>query len=252
MSAVPSLDSLRIELFADGADLEQLRRLAAETYIRGFTTNPTLMGKARIIGYREFAAEAVEIVGERPISFEVFSDDFAEMEAQARAISAWGPNVFVKVPVTDTAGTSTLPVIRRLTGDGVKVNVTAMTSPAQVEVVLAGLEPEVPAFLSVFAGRVADTGRDPVPLMREAVALLEPLPQARLIWASPRELLNIFQADEIGCHVITVTPDVLAKLPLVGKDLAVFSIETVRMFHDDARTAGFAIELERSASTNIA
>ncbi len=244
MTDVPSIDSLRVEVFADGADLSHLRALAANERIRGFTTNPTLMRKAGVVDYRAFAAEAVELVGDRPISFEVFSDDFDEMEAQARAISTWGPNVFVKIPVTDTAGVSTLPVVRRLTGDGVKVNVTAMTSPAQVEEVVGGLESDVPAFVSLFAGRIADTGRDPVPLVRQAVGFLESVPLARLIWASPRELLNVFQADIAGCHVITATQDVLVKLSLVGKDLLDYSLETVRMFYDDAHLAGYTIDLE--------
>lgn len=248
MSQAPSLDALRVEIFADGADLTALRALAANEWIRGFTTNPTLMRKAGVSDYKAFAVEAVEIVGDRPLSLEVFSDDFDEMEAQARTLSSWGDNVFVKIPVTDTNGVSTLPVVRRLTGDGVKVNVTAMTLPAQIEEMLPALEREVPAFLSLFAGRVADTGRDPVPLISEAVALMAPLPQARLIWASPRELLNIFQADAAGCHVITATADVLAKLELVGKDLLEYSLGTVRMFYEDARQADYAIDVGELAA----
>jgi transaldolase len=239
--AVPRLDALRIELFADGADLGQLRRMSADPLIRGFTTNPTLMRKAGVPNYEAFAREAAEVTEGRPLSLEVFSDDFDEMEAHARKIAGWGPNVFVKIPVTDTRGRSSAVVIRRLSQDGIKINATALATVEQVRVVAAALDPDVPAFISVFAGRIADTGRDPVPLVREALEVAAPLPECRLIWASPRELLNIFQADSVGCHVITMTSDLLAKLGLIGKDLTEFSLETVRMFYDDARAAGYEL-----------
>lgn len=234
---------LGVELFADGADLDEIRALAADPLIRGFTTNPTLMRKAGVADYERFARAAVEIVAPRPLSLEVFSDAFDEMEAQARALASWGENVFVKVPITDTAGAPSTALVQRLAGDGVKLNVTALTTVHQVERVAGELEPEVPAFVSLFAGRIADTGRDPVPLVREAVGLLAALPQARLIWASPRELLNLFHADAVGCHVITMTPDLLGKLRLVGKDLLEYSRETVAMFHTDAVAAGYTIDL---------
>jgi transaldolase len=238
----PTLESLRVELFADGADLRDIERLAADPLIKGFTTNPTLMKKAGVTDYERFARAAAEIAGERPISFEVFSDDFAEMEGQALAISGWGENVFVKIPVSDTKGTFAGDLIRRLSERGTKLNVTALATVEQVEQVAACLAPDAPSFVSLFAGRIADTGRDPVPYIRASVALLEPLPQGRLIWASPRELLNVVQADAAGCHVITATSDVLAKLTLIGKDLKTYSLETVRMFHDDAEAAGYAVE----------
>ena len=237
----PSVEGLSVELFADGADLEALRRLAALPYIAGFTTNPTHMRKAGIVNYEVFARDAVEIAGDRPISFEVFADDFQEMIDQARTIASWGPNIFVKIPVTDTTGRSTAEAIRYLSGDGVQLNVTALMTVAQTEDVVGALEPEVPSFVSIFAGRVADTGRDPVPIIRAALDVMTQAPAARLIWASPRELLNIFHADEIGCHVITITSDLLGKLHLVGKDPTEFSLETVRMFYEDAAAAGFQI-----------
>lgn len=246
----PTIENLTIELFADGADLQALRRLAALPYIAGFTTNPTHMRKAGIVNYEVFARDAVEIAGDRPISFEVFADDFQEMIVQARTIATWGPNVFVKVPVTDTTGRSTADAIRYLSGDGVQLNVTALLTVSQTEDVVAALEPSVPSFVSIFAGRVADTGRDPVPIVRAGLAIMAAAPASRMIWASPRELLNIFHADEAGCHVITVTSDLLGKLHLVGKDLTEFSLETVRMFYDDASAAGFKIApLELPART---
>jgi transaldolase len=248
--STPTIDGLSIELFADGADLQALRRLAALPYIAGFTTNPTHMRKAGIVNYEVFARDAVEIAGERPISFEVFADDFQEMIVQARTIATWGPNVFVKIPVTDTTGRSTAEAIRYLSSDGVQLNVTALLTVRQTEDVVAALEPGVPSFVSIFAGRVADTGRDPVPIVRAGLEVMAAVPAARMIWASPRELLNIFHADEAGCHVITVTSDLLGKLHLVGKDLTEFSLETVRMFYDDASAAGFKIApLELPART---
>jgi transaldolase len=232
---------LKTKIFADGADLEGIRKLAADPHIGGFTTNPTLMRKAGIRDYAGFAAQALEIVSGRPISFEVFADDEAEMERQARVIAPWGKNVYVKIPVTNTAGASTARLVRRLTSDGIQLNVTALMVPAQVREVTAALAGGAPAYISVFAGRVADTGRDPLPILRESLAIMAPQPQLELIWASPRELLNVFQADQIGCHVITVTNDILAKLGLVGKDLLEYSLDTVKMFHRDASEAAFAI-----------
>ena len=235
------LADLTIKLFADGADLDAIARLAADPMIQGFTTNPTLMRKSNIADYHRFALEVLRLVPDRPVSFEVFSDDFEEMEAQARVIASWGENVFVKIPVTNTEGEFSGPLVRRLTAAGVRVNVTALLTIQQVALVVPCLEDGLPSFVSVFAGRIADTGRDPVPMMRQAVALLRARAGAELIWASPRELLNVFQADAIGCHVITSTPDVLAKLSLVGKDLDAYSLETVRMFRRDAVAAGYAI-----------
>jgi transaldolase len=209
--------------------------------IKGFTTNPTLMRKAGISNYAAFAREAISVVGDLPISFEVFSDTFDEMEREARIIAGWGGNTYIKVPVTNTAGQSAAPLIRKLSGEGIRLNVTAMLTLEQVRVVAKVLNPSVPSIVSVFAGRVADTGVDPVPLMREAAGILRGNGLAELLWASPRELLNVFHAEESGCHIITATSDILAKLKLVGKDLAQFSLETVKMFFDDAKAAGFAL-----------
>jgi transaldolase len=237
----PSVDKLRIRVFADGADLKNIRELAANPKIQGFTTNPTLMRAAGVSDYRAFALDMLKVVSGRPISFEVFADDFPTMEAQAREIAKWGENVYVKIPVSNTKGESSRRLISRLAGLGVKLNVTAIMTLDQVGEVGQSLDPAVPAVVSVFAGRVADTGRDPVPHMAKALELLRDRPKAELLWASPRELLNIFQADAIGCHIITATPDVLKKLSLVGKDLDVYSRETVSMFYNDAKAAGFAI-----------
>jgi transaldolase len=237
----PDVAALKTKIFADGADTEGIRALAADPRIAGFTTNPTLMRKAGITDYAAFARGALEIVGGRPISFEVFADDEAEMERHARAIAAWGENVYVKIPVTNTLGVSTAPLVRRLSADGVRLNVTALMTAAQVRDVTAALAGGAPAVVSVFAGRIADTGRDPLPILREALEIMAPQPQLELIWASPRELLNIFQADEIGCHIITVTNDILAKLGTVGKDLTEYSLDTVKMFHRDAALAAFAV-----------
>jgi transaldolase len=238
---VRQIADLRVKIYADGADLAGIEALAAQPFIKGFTTNPTLMRKAGVTDYAAFARDVIRRIGDRPISFEVFSDDFDEMEAQAIEISRWAPNVYVKIPVSNTRGAFAGELISRLAGSGIKLNVTALMTPAQVEQVAARLTADVPSCVSLFAGRVADTGRDPLPMIRESVGILQRLPRAELIWASPRELLNIFQADEAGCHIITVTSDILQKLPLVGKDMDEFSLETVRMFHDDAARAGFAI-----------
>ncbi len=239
-----------VKIFADGADMGGILALYKNPLIKGFTTNPTLMRKAGIGDYEAFAHELLAAVPDRPISFEVFADDFDEMIAQGRVIASWGANVNIKIPVTTTNGTFTGPVIRTLANAGVVVNVTAITTLEQVKRVADCLNPNVPAIVSVFAGRIADTGRDPVPMMRDALRALESRPKAELLWASPRELLNIFQADEIGCHIITVSHDVLAKLSLVGKDLDAYSLETVKMFHRDAAAAGFKIATpERRAAS---
>ena len=245
------LRGLRVKLFADGADLAGMAALAGNPLIKGFTTNPTLMRKAGVVDYRQFARDVLKIISDRHVSFEVFSDDFAEMERQALEIASWADNVYVKIPVTNTAGESSGPLIRRLSASGVKVNVTAVMTPAQVEAMAACLATETPSCVSVFAGRIADTGRDPVPLMAETVRILRQRPKAELIWASPRELLNIFQAEAIGCHIITATSDILAKLALVGKDLLAFSLETVQMFRQDAVKAGLTIDIREPSDAVI-
>ena len=238
-----SVHELRVKLFADGADLKGIAQLASNPLIKGFTTNPTLMRKANVSDYRSFAREVLAIVPDRPVSFEVFSDEFAQMERQANEIASWGPNVYVKIPVTNTRAESSGPLIRRLSASGVQLNVTALMTPGQVAQVADCFAAGTRNFVSVFAGRIADTGRDPVPLMAEAVHILRACPGAELIWASPRELLNIIQADSIHCHIITATSDILAKLPLIGKDLLEFSLETVQMFRHDALKAGFQLEI---------
>ena len=235
------IEELRVKIFADGADLPSLLALAGQPYIKGFTTNPTLMHKAGVTDYRGFARDVLAQIRDRPISFEVFDDEFEGMEHQAREIATWGPNVYVKIPVTNTRREPAYELIRRLSGDGIQVNVTALMTLDQVRRVLSAVKGGAPSCVSVFAGRIADTGRDPVPLMAEAIEILRAEPRAELIWASPRELLNVFQADAIGCHIITVTPDILKRLDLVGRDLDDFSLDTVRMFHDDAQRAGFTI-----------
>ena len=236
-------DQLSIQIFADGADIDGLAALAAMPHIAGFTTNPTLMRKAGIDDYRAFAHQALEVIGDRPISFEVFSDEPDEMLRQGREIASWGQNVFVKVPFATTQGASTASVVRELSLDGVQVNVTALMTLPQVEEMTAALEGGAPSNISVFAGRVADTGRDPIPLMQSALSIMTAAPNASLIWASPREVLNIVQANDIGCHIITVTYDLLAKLDGLSKPLEQFSLETVQMFHRDAAAAGFAIDI---------
>jgi transaldolase len=232
---------LRVKVFADGADLEGIRRLAADPGIAGFTTNPTLMHKAGVTDYEEFARAALEIVGDRPISFEVFTDDFAEMGREARLLAGLGESVYVKIPVTDTQGNSSAPLITELSSEGIKLNVTGLFLLDQVEAVSGALADGVPACISLFAGRIADAGVDPVPYVSRAVEMIADKPGQELIWASPREILNIVQADQTGCHIITVTHDLLAKLPLLGHDLAEFSLETVRMFHRDAAAAGYKL-----------
>jgi transaldolase len=236
-----TLQAFRIQIFADGADIAGMLEMAGKPYIAGFTTNPTLMRKAGVVDYRAFAREIITAIPNRPLSFEVFSDEFAEMERQAYEIASWGDLVYVKVPVTNTRAEPSYRLIRRLSEAGVKLNVTALMTLEQVREVSDALAGGPASYISVFAGRVADTGRDPVPMMAAAVELMRPHPQQSLIWASPRELLNIFHADSIGCHVITVTNDILKKLDLIGKDLADYSLDTVKMFYRDAQQAGYAL-----------
>ncbi len=236
-----SLDNLAVQVFADGASISGIRDLAAKPWVKGFTTNPTLMRNAGVADYESFARDALRVVSDRPISFEVFSDDFDEMEHQALTLSGWGENVFVKIPVTNTAGESSAKLIVRLAEQGVKVNVTALLTMQQVTWVSDCLAGGPPCFVSLFAGRIADTGRDPVPLVAAAVAIVNRYENQSLIWASPREVLNVVQADAVGCHVITVTHDLLKKVELFGRNLDEFSLETVRMFHRDASEAGLSI-----------
>jgi transaldolase len=238
----PNKESLQIKLFADGADLGGMIEMASKPYISGLTTNPTLMKKAGITNYVKFAKSVLSEIPKKPISFEVFSDEIEVMKAQGEKIASWGENVYVKIPITNTHGESTQPVISYLVGQGAKVNVTALMTIEQVRDVAEVLNPNVKSCVSIFAGRIADTGCDPIPLMRRALEVLSTNQQAELIWASPRELLNIFQASEIGCHIITATTDILNKLDLVGMNLADYSLETVKMFHRDAVTAGYAID----------
>lgn len=236
-----TVEQLKVKIFADGADRAGMLEMYAKPFIKGLTTNPTLMRKAGIKDYRAFAKEILSDIKDKPLSFEVFSDDFPDMERQALEIASWGENVYVKIPVTNTRQETCYELARKLSAQGVKLNVTAIMTLAQVRDVAAVLQPKVPSYVSVFAGRIADTGKDPLPLMAAAVAMLEPLAAAELIWASPRELLNIFQADDIGCQVITVTNDILKKLSLVGYDLDTYSLDTVKMFHTDATAAGFQL-----------
>jgi transaldolase len=233
--------NLTLKVFADGADVDGIARLASDPLIKGFTTNPTLMRSAGITDYERFAKDVIAVVPTHPLSLEVFSDEFDEMERQALLIAGWGENVYVKVPITNTRGESSLDVVERLTQSGVKVNVTALMTNEQVKRVAERLVGSSGAYVSVFAGRIADTGRDPIPIMRDALATLSDQPRTELIWASPREVLNIFQADAIGCDVITVTHDLLRKLGNVGRDLDDFSLDTVQMFHRDAQSAGYQL-----------
>ena len=235
------IEELKVKIFADGADKAGMLEMYAKPYIKGLTTNPTLMKKVGITDYRAFCKDILTSIRDKPLSFEVFSDDFAEMERQAMEISSWGENVYVKIPVTNTKQETCYALVKKLAARKVKLNVTAMMTLTQVRDVVASLDPNVPSYVSVFAGRIADTGSDPVPLMTAAVEQLKVAPAAELIWASPRELLNIFQADEIGCQVITVTNDILKKLSLVGYDLDKYSLDTVKMFYNDATAAGFRL-----------
>lgn len=239
----PRVSDLKVKIFADGADIKAMREAAANPLIKGFTTNPTLMRQAGVTDYKAFALDVLKLIPDRPISFEVFADDFPTMSDQAHEIASWGENVYVKIPVTNTKGEFAGPLLASLSQAGIKLNVTAIMTLDQVSKVGAALAESVPAVVSVFAGRIADTGRDPIPHMEKALGLLANRPKAELLWASPREVLNIYQADAIGCHIITVTPDHLKKLGLAGKDLDEYSRETVKMFHNDATTAGFSIPL---------
>ena len=232
---------LKTTLFADGADLTGMIEMASKPFIAGLTTNPTLMKKAGVTNYTKFAQEVLREIKDKPISFEVFSDDLDEMKKQGEIIASWGQNVFVKIPVTNTVGDSTKSVIKFLTGQGVKVNVTALMTSNQVADVANVLNPQVKSYVSVFAGRIADTGRDPLPIMQRSLEILSKSPNSQLIWASPREILNVFQANEIGCDIITATNDILSKLELIGKNLDLYSLETVQMFYNDARSSGFQI-----------
>lgn len=232
---------LRIDLYADGADVREMKAAREGGLVKGFTTNPTLMRKSGVSDYEAFAKEALAAVGGLPISFEVFADDFAEMERQAKKIATWGDAVFVKIPITNTKGESAVPLIRRLSAAGVKLNVTAILTLDQVRDVVDALDAKTPAIVSVFAGRIADTGVDPVPLMKDAASIVKKKPKAQLLWASPREVLNVYQADACGCHIITATADILKKLSLGGKSLEEMSLDTVKMFFNDASAAGFKL-----------
>jgi len=246
----PSVALLKVKIFADGADFKSMKEAARNPLIKGFTTNPTLMRAAGVSDYKAFALDVLKMIPDRPVSFEVFADDFPTMEDQAREIASWGTNVYVKIPVSNTRGEFCGPLIATLSHAGIKINVTAVFTHEQIGRIAAALAQDTPTIVSVFAGRIADTGRDPVPHMREALSLLRHRTKAELLWASPRELLNIFHADEIGCHIITVTSDVIKKLGLVGKDMDSYSRETVMMFHTDATKAAYSIPLaaRRAAS----
>ena len=236
-----AFEKLKIKIFADGADKAGMLEMYGRPYIQGLTTNPTLMKKAGISDYKAFAKHVLSAIRQKPISFEVFSDEFPEMERQALEIASWGENVYVKIPVTNTRRQSSHELIQKLSKAGVKLNVTALMTLEQVRDVTSAVDPRTPSCISVFAGRIADTGRDPIPLMAAAVDLMKAKPKSELIWASPRELLNVFQADAIGCHIITVTNDILKKLELVGYDLPEYSLDTVKMFYRDAVAAGFRL-----------
>ncbi len=236
-----SLEELQIKVFSDGADLDSIIEAYETGVVKGFTTNPTWMSRAGITNYIAFAEEVLRVVTDLSVSFEVFSDEFDGMREQAHKLAALADNVYVKIPITNTKSESACPLIKDLAADGLKLNVTAMLTLEQVQGVADALNPDVPAIVSVFAGRIADTGCDPIPLMKEALEILKSRPKAELLWASPREALNIVQADEIGCHIITVTPGVLKKAQFFGKDLAQFSLETVQMFYNDATNSGFSI-----------
>jgi len=236
-----ALDNLSIKIYADGADRNGMLEMYTKPYIQGFTTNPTLMKKAGITDYKAFAHEILEAIPDRPISFEVFADEFIDMERQALEIKTWGENVYVKIPVSNTCREMAYDLIERLSGAGVRLNVTAILTLEQVQNVADALKDGPDSIVSVFAGRIADTGLDPVPVMQKALTLLEVAPKAELLWASPREVLNIYQADNIGCHIITATNDLIRKLALGGKDLAEYSLETVQMFYDDAQSAGYTL-----------
>jgi transaldolase len=236
-----ALSQLRVKIFADGADQARMLELRAKPYIMGFTTNPTLMRRAGVTDYRAFARDILAAITDKPVCFEVLADDFLDMERQAFEIASWAANVYVKIPITNTRRTSSVDLVRRLAAGGVKLNVTALMTLEQLRAVLPALNANTPSYLSMFAGRIADTGIDPLPVLAQAAEMLKAIPSAGLVWASSRELLNIFQAEAAGCHAITLTSDILSKLFLIGQDLADYSLETVRMFYDDAQSAGFAL-----------
>jgi transaldolase len=236
-----SFDGLKVKLFADGADLSTMVKMSKLDYIKGLTTNPTLMRKVGIKDYKAFSHEVLREIKDKPISFEIFSDDFEEMKRQALEIASWADNIYVKIPITSSVGDSTVQVVEFLVKNGVKVNVTALLTLDQVHSVVQVLDSDVPSYISVFAGRIADTGRDPVEIMKGSLELMKENLNSELIWASPRELLNIIQADEIGCHIITATSEILSKLNLIGKDLNDYSLETVQMFRNDALASGYTI-----------
>jgi len=238
---MPTVEQLKVKIFADGADKAGMLEMYKRPYVKGFTTNPTLMRKAGVTDYEAAAKDILAAIPDRSISFEVFADDFAEMERQARRIATWGKHVSVKIPITNTKKESAIPLVRKLSQEGVALNVTAIFTLDQVQAVVDAVKGGAPCFVSVFAGRIADTGIDPVPIMAESVKRLKAASNTELIWASPRELLNIFQADEIGCQVITVTNDIIKKFSLVGKDQNEYSLETVKMFYDDGKAAGYKL-----------
>lgn len=239
-----TIKDLRIKLFADGADVGEMKRIYREGIVKGFTTNPTLMRKAHVADYAFFAKDVLKEIRDLPISFEVFADEFDAMEKEAKEIASWGKNVNVKIPITNTRGESSAPLIKKLSAEGLFLNVTAILTIEQVKTVAKAISSESRTIISVFAGRIADTGRDPIPSMKEAAEILKPNPNAELLWASSRELLNIFHAESCGCHIITVTSDILKKLSMVGKDLTDLSLDTVKMFHEDARAAKYKIVTE--------
>lgn len=236
-----NIKNLKVKIFADGADKSSMLDMNSRPYIQGLTTNPTLMKKAGIKNYKDFCLDILSIIKEKPLSFEVFSDDFLEMERQANEIASWGENVYVKIPITNTKGELSTQLVKNLTRKKIKVNVTALMTLEQVAKTLDALDVNTPSYVSVFAGRIADTGMDPVPIMANAVQMLRSNEKAELIWASPRELINVFQANEIGCQVITATSDIINKLNMVGYDLNEYSLDTVKMFYEDARLAGYSI-----------
>jgi len=233
--------NLKIKLFADGANLNSMIEEYKTGIVSGFTTNPTLMKKAGVNNYEEFAKAVIDAISDLPISFEVFSDDIFSMEREARKIGSWGKNVYIKIPITNTKGENTAPLVKKLSQDGLKLNVTAILTVEQVKIVEKVLSSDTPSIVSVFAGRIADTGVDPMPIMKESVKILKTKTNTELLWASTRELLNLIQAESCGCHIITITNDILKKVPLIGKDLNQLSLETVQMFHSDAQSAGYRI-----------
>lgn len=236
-----SISNLKIKLFADGADINEMRKIYREGIVKGFTTNPTLMRKANVANYEAFAKDVLSEIRDLPISFEVFSDEFDTMEIEAKRIASWGNNVYVKIPITNTRGELSAALIKKLSGEGMSLNVTAILTVEQVEAVSRVISPKSKTIISVFAGRIADTGRDPVPYMKEAVKIIKSSQNAELLWASSRELLNIFQAESCGCHIITVTTDILKNIPKIGKDLGILSLDTVKMFHEDAQASKYKI-----------